>query len=93
MSRQLKELGFTKKTCETCGNDFWSIGDRSTCGDAPCDSYEFIGNPATTKKYDLYHIQKEFNDFFKERGHTPIKRYPVLAKRWRDDVFLVGANI
>lgn len=93
MSRQLEELGYTKKTCATCGNDFWSIGDRETCGDAPCDKYEFIGNPATSKKYDLFDIQKEFNNFFKERGHTPIKRYPVLAKRWRDDVFLVGASI
>lgn len=93
MSQQLKELGFTKKTCATCGNDFWSIGNRATCGDAPCDKYEFIGNPATSKKYDLYDIQREFNNFFKERGHTPINRYPVLAKRWRDDVFLVGASI
>lgn len=93
MSRQLEELGFTKKTCETCGNDFWSIGDRTTCGDAPCDRYEFIGNPATAKKYDLYEIQEEFANFFAERGHTSITRYPVLAKRWRDDVFLVGASI
>lgn len=93
MSRQLEELGFTKKTCITCGNDFWSIGDRTTCGDAPCDEYEFIGNPATSKKYDLYQIQKTFMEFFEKNGHTPIKRYPVLAKRWRDDVFLVGASI
>ncbi len=93
MSRQLEELGFTKKTCITCGNDFWSIGDRKTCGDAPCDEYTFIGNPATDKKYDLYEIQKAFNEFFAQHGHTPIKRYPVLAKRWRDDVFLVGASI
>ena len=93
MSRQLEELGFTKKTCITCGNDFWSIGDRKTCGDAPCDEYTFIGNPATDKKYDLYEIQKAFREFFAEHGHTPIKRYPVLAKRWRDDVFLVGASI
>ena len=93
MSRQLEELGFTKKTCITCGNDFWSIGDRKTCGDAPCDEYTFIGNPATDKKYDLYEIQKAFREFFAQHGHTPIKRYPVLAKRWRDDVFLVGASI
>ena len=93
MSHQLEELGFTKKTCITCGNDFWSIGDRDTCGDAPCDEYTFIGNPATTKKFDLNKIQKTFMEFFAQNGHTPIMRYPVLAKRWRDDVFLVGASI
>lgn len=93
MFRQLEELGYTKKTCVTCGNDFWSMGDRDTCGDAPCDEYTFIGNPATSEKFDLYEIQKIFMDFFAEHDHTPIKRYPVLAKRWRDDVFLVGASI
>jgi alanyl-tRNA synthetase len=93
MSHQLEELGYKKSTCVACGNDFWSIYDRNTCGDAPCDKYEFIGNPATKKKYDLYQIQKTFKDFFQKNGHTPIERYPVLAKRWRDDVFLVGASI
>ena len=93
MSHQLEELGFKKKTCVTCGNEFWSIEDRNTCGDAPCDKYEFIGNPATQNKYDLTRIQKTFIDFFKKNSHTPIERYPVLAKRWRDDVFLVGASI
>ncbi|MCC7550923.1 MAG: alanine--tRNA ligase [Methanobacterium sp.] len=93
MSDQLKKLGYTKKTCKTCGDDFWSIGERETCGDAPCDEYQFIGNPATPKSYDLFSIHDLFIRFFQERGHTPIRRYPVLAKRWRDDVFLVGASI
>ncbi|MDR0900029.1 MAG: alanine--tRNA ligase, partial [Methanobrevibacter sp.] len=93
MSEILKELGYTKKKCETCGNEFWSIGERTTCGDAPCDEYEFIGNPPTNNSYDLYEIQKKFKEFFENRGHTAISRYPVLAKRWRDDVFLVGASI
>ena len=69
MSRQLEELGFTKKTCITCGNDFWSIRDRKTCGDAPCDEYTFIGNPATDKKYDLYEIQKAFREFYLRPGY------------------------
>lgn len=93
MSVQFKKLGYTKKTCKTCGNDFWSIGERETCGDAPCDEYQFIGNPATSESYDLFSIHDIFIRFFRERGHTPIRRYPVLAKRWRDDVFLVGASI
>lgn len=93
MSKQLEELGYTRKVCNTCGETFWSIDDRATCGDAPCDEYSFIGNSPTSKKYDLYEIQKVFRDFFKKEGHEPIDRYPVLAKRWRDDVFLVGASI
>jgi alanyl-tRNA synthetase len=93
MSQQLEELGYTKKNCKTCKNDFWSIGNRETCGNAPCDEYQFIGNPATPQSYDLFSIQDLFIRFFQERNHTPIRRYPVLAKRWRDDVFLVGASI
>ena len=93
MIKILNELGFTKQKCETCGNEFWSIPKRATCGDAPCDEYEFIGNPACENSYDLYEIQKTFTEFFKDHDHTPITRYPVLAKRWRDDVFLVGASI
>ncbi len=83
MTEILKELGFSKRKCETCGNEFWSIPERSTCGDAPCDEYEFIGNPATEKGYDLFEIQKSFREFFEKNGHTQVSRYPVLAKRWR----------
>lgn len=93
MPNQLEKLGYTKKTCKTCGKDFWTIDKRETCGDAPCDKYDFIDNPATRKKFDLNDIQNTFLKFFKKTGHTPIERYPVLAKRWRDDVFLVGASI
>ncbi|KZX17700.1 alanine--tRNA ligase [Methanobrevibacter filiformis] len=88
-----KELGYQKRKCETCGSDFWSINERSTCGDAPCDEYEFIGDPPTDNSYNLYEIQKTFTEFFENRNHTYTTRYPVLAKRWRDDVFLVGASI
>ena len=87
------ELGYKKQTCKTCGQEFYSQVDRDTCGDAPCDEYGFIANPATDKPYNLYEIQKVFKEFLESEGHTAIKRYPVLAKRWRDDVFLVGASI
>ncbi|WP_409199951.1 alanine--tRNA ligase [Methanobrevibacter sp. DSM 116169] len=93
MAEIFKQLGYEKYKCETCGEEFWSKVKRNTCGDAPCDEYSFIGNPATSKPYDLYEIQKTFREFFKSEDHTPIDRYPVLAKRWRDDVFLVGASL
>lgn len=87
------KLGYKKQTCKTCGHEFYAQVDRDTCGDAPCDEYEFIGNPATDKPYTLYEIQQVFREFLEKEGHIPIKRYPILAKRWRDDVFLVGASI
>jgi len=93
MTFELEDLGYKKHVCTKCGQTFWSIKDRPTCGDAPCDEYEFIGNPVTNKQYDLMGIQKQFREFFKNNNHTPIDRYPVLAKRWRNDVFLVGASI
>lgn len=88
-----EKLGYKLQKCETCGEEFYSQVDRKTCGDAPCDEYEFIGNPATNKPYTLYDIQKTFREFLEKEGHTHVSRYPVLAKRWRDDVFLVGASI
>ena len=87
------KLGYKKQTCKTCGQEFYSQVDRDTCGDAPCDEYEFIANPATDKPYNLYEIQKVYKEFLESEGHVAIDRYPVLAKRWRDDVFLVGASI
>ena len=93
MLKIFEDLGYKKQICKTCGNEFYSQVDRDTCGDAPCDEYGFIGNPATDKPYDLYEIQETFRNFLKDEGHTPIPRYPTLAKRWRDDVFLVGASI
>ena len=93
MLKIFEDLGYKKQVCKTCGQEFYSQVDRDTCGDAPCDEYGFIGNPATDKPYDLYEIQETFRNFLESEGHEPISRYPILAKRWRDDVFLVGASI
>ena len=47
MLKIFEDLGYKKQICKTCGNEFYSQVDRDTCGDAPCDEYGFIGNPAT----------------------------------------------
>ena len=88
-----EEHGFLQKTCCRCGNVFWTRDpDRTTCGDAPCDHYGFIGKPVFNKKFDVAGMRKYYLDFFAERGHTPIDRYPVVA-RWRDDIYLTIASI
>jgi len=88
------EMGFMRKKCKECGQYFWTLDpDRETCGDSPCDKYSFIGNPITKKKYTYNEMVKEYIKFFEENGHTPIKRSPVIARRWRDDILLTIASI
>ena len=85
--------GFYKKTCKACGKVFWTLNpEQEYCGDQPCVDYQFINNPVKTNLKDISSVRKVFVDFFKEEGHSFVKRYPVVA-RWRDDVYLVGASI
>ncbi len=87
------ENGFVRKQCSKCGKHFWTRDlERSTCGDAPCDPYSFIGNPVFKKKFDLAEMREYYLNFFEERGHTRLERYPVIA-RWRDDIYLTIASI
>ncbi|HIP90921.1 MAG TPA: alanine--tRNA ligase [Methanothermococcus okinawensis] len=89
-----EEKGFIRKRCEKCGKYFWTLDeDRKTCGDSPCDRYTFIGNPVTKERYSYTEMVGTFLKFFERQGHTPIKRYPVTARRWRDDILLTIASI
>jgi len=84
--------GFTRKICTTCGKAFWTLdGERTTCGDPPCDSYTFIGNSPVYRPFSLNEMRNEFIGFFKNT-HKVIMPYPVVP-RWRDDVLLVNASI
>ncbi|AFK22023.1 alanine--tRNA ligase [Pyrococcus sp. ST04] len=92
-TRMFEEEGWIRKTCKVCGKPFWTLDpDRETCGDPPCDEYQFIGKPGIPKKYTLDEMREKFLSFFEKKGHGRVKRYPVLP-RWRDDVLLVGASI
>ncbi|WP_456420611.1 alanine--tRNA ligase, partial [Thermococcus sp.] len=92
-TRMFKEEGWVRKKCPKCGKFFWTLDpDRETCGDPPCDEYQFIGKPGIPKKYTLDEMREKFLSFFEKHGHGRVKRYPVLP-RWRDDVLLVGASI
>ena len=92
-TRMFKEEGWIRGTCKVCGKPFWTVDpDRETCGDPPCDEYEFIGKPGIPRKYTLEEMREAFLSYFERNNHGRVKRYPVLP-RWRDDVLLVGASI
>ncbi len=87
-----RKQGFTRQTCAKCGKAFWSIGQHETCGEAPCQEYDFIGNPPFAKKLTYRAMREDFLSYLEQNGHTRVKRYPIVA-RWRDDVFFVQASV
>jgi alanyl-tRNA synthetase len=87
-----KTQGLTRKVCRSCSSAFWTReSSREICGDAPCEPYNFIGNPVFSCS-TLDSMREAFLSFFEKNGHTRIARYPVVA-RWRDDIYLTIASI
>lgn len=90
----LKELGFTRKKCPICGNNYWTVNpDTDACGDPSCvGGYHFIGSPPTQQRLSYRECWDDFVKVFSKFHHKAIGRYPVVA-RWRDDVYFVEASI
>jgi alanyl-tRNA synthetase len=88
------ENGFHRLECDSCGAHFWTRDEsRSTCGEPPCDEYEFIDDPGFADSYTLEEMREAFLSYFEEHDHARIDPYPVAANRWRDDVLLTQASI
>ncbi|HWQ68280.1 MAG TPA: alanine--tRNA ligase [Methanospirillum sp.] len=84
--------GLTRKVCTSCGKAFWTRDpERQVCGDAPCEPYQFIGNPLF-RAHSVDQMREAYLSFFERQDHTRISRYPVAA-RWRDDIYLTIASI
>ena len=87
-----KTQGLTRRICKSCGSAFWTRdSSREICGDAPCEPYNFIGNPVFNT-HTLDSMREAYLSFFENHGHTRVERYPVVA-RWRDDIYLTIASI
>ncbi|WP_319578550.1 alanine--tRNA ligase [uncultured Methanospirillum sp.] len=81
-----------RKVCTSCGKAFWTRDpERTVCGDAPCEPYQFIGNPLF-RAHTVDQMREAYLSFYEKEGHTRISRYPVAA-RWRDDIYLTIASI
>jgi len=89
-----EEEGFVRSECPSCGAYFWTRDhDRETCGEPPCEQYDFIGEPGFAEEYTLSEMRETFLSFFEAHDHERIDPYPVAANRWRDDVLLTQASI
>ena len=62
-----KTQGLTRKVCKSCGSAFWTRDNtRELCGDAPCEPYNFIGNPVF-KTHTLDSMREAYLSFFENR--------------------------
>jgi alanyl-tRNA synthetase len=76
-----------------CKRFFWTLDSgRSACPDHSDDTYSFIGDPPTSKRFDYTEAWKQVESFFVKNGHASISRYPVVC-RWRDDLYFTIASI
>ena len=88
-----EEQGYERKACATCGRFFWTIdANRNNCPEDSEDTYSFIGDPPTLKRFDYSQAWKEVESFFVKNGHTSVNRYPVVC-RWRDDLYFTIASV
>jgi alanyl-tRNA synthetase len=89
-----EEEGFTRHECSSCGAHFWSrVPGRETCGEPPCEQYDFIDDPSFDEEYTMEEMREAFLSFFEDHDHERIEPYPVAANRWRDDVLLTQASV
>ncbi len=88
--RLFDKEGFTRRQCKICKKNFWSVGERDSCGDSSHTEYSFFkSNPVEISYAGFW---KKFADFFKRNGHTEINKYPVVS-RWRKDLYFTIASI
>ncbi len=88
-----QEQGFVRKACIKCNRFFWTLdADRDLCPDDGTDTYSFIGEPPTSKRFDYTQAWKQVEEFFVKNNHTSVSRYPVVC-RWRDDLYFTIASI
>ena len=88
-----EDQGFERKSCNVCNRFFWTLdSERDKCPDHSEDTYSFIGEPPTSKRFDYTQAWKEVESFFVKNNHTSVNGYPVVC-RWRDDLYFTIASI
>ena len=90
----LKEKGFMRKKCPSCGLNFWTVNeDQETCGDNACSGgFRFFEDNPSKVQLSYVESWQKFSEMFKGFGYEPISRYPVVA-RWNPTMEYVNASI
>ena len=79
---ELRQLGYTRKECESCGVYFWTVSkERKVCGDPACGEGFQVANRPLSQKLTYIEVWNKIVEILEPRGYKPIKRYPCVA-RW-----------
>ena len=82
-TEELRSLGYLRKKCECCGNNFWTtLKERKVCGDPVCSGgFQVVVDNPSKSKLSFIEVWEKIVEILEPRGYTPIKRYPCVA-RW-----------
>ncbi|MFW9972464.1 MAG: alanine--tRNA ligase [Candidatus Odinarchaeota archaeon] len=82
-TKELKDFGYIRKICKSCGNFFWTtLKDREVCGDPACSGgFQVVKDNPSKVKLSFIGVWEKIVDILEPRGYAPIKRYPCVA-RW-----------
>lgn len=83
-------VGFKRYSCNICDRYYWSINEKLTCPEH--EQYGFIGRSPSSKKIGYVDTWKLISEYFKNKNHHIIGRYPVVC-RWREDLYYTIASI
>jgi alanyl-tRNA synthetase len=80
---ELKDLGYLRKKCKSCGTFFWTIlTERKVCGDPKCaGGFKVVVDNPSKIKLSFIGVWEKIVEILEPRGYVPIKRYPCVA-RW-----------
>ncbi len=82
-TKELRELGYMRKNCKSCGTFFWTtLKNREVCGDPTCSGgFQVVNDNPSKVKLSFIGVWKKIVEILEPRGYLPIKRYPCVA-RW-----------
>jgi alanyl-tRNA synthetase len=82
-TKELRELGYMRKSCENCGVYFWTtLKERKVCGDPACSGgFQVVLDNPSKVQLSFIGVWEKIVEILEPRGYIPIKRYPCVA-RW-----------
>jgi len=90
----LKGEGFTRRKCQSCSTQFWTVNEQQFhCGDPSCSGgFNVIKDNPSKVQLTYTQVWKKIVEMLEPKDYKPVNRYPVVA-RWNPTADFVMASI